>query len=354
MGTRRKRIKRRTKKGGVLFLKSHDIMSEIRKFSKGVITVVKSGNSGVTFKLTVQNEFETKDIPRGIVKDPIRTSISILVKLVSIGERQFIGKRIRDAVMVEEFENEVFNHHEICERSLKLFDCSIAPTLLYADIYKSAELKKQLPNIGVYVPEGSGEFGVIFMELILSPYGNNAFPLAHYHSYPYTKEWALQEFPKARRLLIMLAQLGFLHNDFHLGNILCSPPALFLIDFERTKKIPSEKVEILERFLHENDYLNIIPLLYGNLGKIMDSEKETEFSLIYQWLRQPQIDSFESGLDQSIMVAPEAELTRPIQITKEEHAHCVTPTKDFYFQTKKAVDEKERANQAAEAAKYAY
>jgi hypothetical protein len=171
------------KKGGVLFLKSHDILSELRKFATGTITLVRSGTSGVTFKLTAENDF---DIHRMVVKDPIPSPISILVKLVSIGEDRLIHGRKIESVSFEEFTNEIDTHHDICERSLKRFNCSIAPTLLYADVYKSADLKRDFPNIGAYLTEG--EFGVIFMELILSPYGNNAFTLARYHLYSETKE----------------------------------------------------------------------------------------------------------------------------------------------------------------------
>ena len=338
--TKRKRTKRkRTKrKGGVLFLKSHDIISELRKFATGTITLVNSGKTGVTFKLTAENDF---DIHRMVVKDPTSFS-SILVKLVSIGEDREIHGRIIEGVMIEEFQNEVYTHHDICERSLENFKCSIAPTLLYADIYKSDDLKRQFPNIGKHLPF-QGEFGVIFMELILSPYGNNAFTLAKYHSYEETKEWALGQFPKARRLLIMLAQLGFLHNDFHLNNIVCSPPALFLIDFGRVT--PFYEKEQLERYLREKDYVKLIPLLYGKRKAELDTDVEIEYALNYQWLRQPQLGVFKAGIDPTIDIAPEEELTGPIQLTPEELAKCVRPERDSYLATRNALDRREKSHQ---------
>ena len=328
----------RKTKGGVLFLKSQDILSELRKFATGTITLVNSGKSGITFKLTAENDF---DIHRMVVKDPTQIS-SILVKLVSIGEDLTISGRTIEGVMIEEFENEVNTHHDICERSLKQFHCSIAPSLLHADIYKSDDLKKQFPNIGKYIPF-QGDFGLIFMELILSPYGNNAFTLKQYYSYPETKEWAVQEFPKARRLLIMLAQLGFLHNDFHLNNIVCSPPALFLIDFGYVT--PFSRHTELKRYLDEKDYVNLIPLLYGKRKVELNTEVEIEYALNYQWLRQHQKDTFVSGLDPTIDIASEEEITGPIHLTTEEIAKCVKPSKKSYLATRKSVDSREKSNQ---------
>ena len=346
MRTRKTRRRRKTKKGGVLFLKSQNILPELRKFAEGTITLVNSGKSGVTFKLTAENDF---DIHRMVVKDPIRSPVTILVKLVSIGEDLTIHGRTIKGVMIEEFKNEVDTHHDICERSLKQFHCSIAPTLLHADIYQSEELKKQFPNIGKYLPF-QGVFGLIFMELILSPYGNNAFSLARYHLYSETNEWALGEFPKARRLLIMLAQLGFLHNDFHLSNIVCSPPALFLIDFGYVTPF-TEKKE-LKRCLDAMDYVNLIPLLYGKRKVELNTEVEIEYALNYQWLRRPQIDEFVKGVDPEIEIAPEEQITGPIQLTPEELAKCVKPSKKDYLETRNALNSREESNQSAAAAEF--
>ena len=188
----------------------------------------------VLFKKGQAVLLELRATPSTVLSDPCAIS-SVLLKIVAIDKNAIFNAHTIQATPVKEFRDEVDNHIDIATRSVPRFECSIVPSILYADIYTKEELMVVFPEIGKDV---TGKVGLIFMEHINHPSYKSS-TLFDYISQ--TRDNSL--LPKARRLFVMLAQLGFLHNDFHLANIVVSKPlhgsspALLLIDFGRSSAI---------------------------------------------------------------------------------------------------------------------
>jgi hypothetical protein len=239
----KKRENRKTRKtGGVLFTSDPDIMPELVRFTEGKPHVLVKQPQAIV---------ELIAAPSDVLTNPCTIS-SVLLKIVAIDNSAIFDGHILQATPIKEFQNEVHIHQDICERSVTRFGCSIAPTILYADVYTKEELMKVFPNIGQYV---NGTVGLIFMERIThNPKLKNP---TIYEYLKYTRDDSLLE--KARRLFVMLAQLGFFHNDFHLKNVVItqplhgSSPALLLIDFGRASVIPPVELAKFQRKVEAYD-----------------------------------------------------------------------------------------------------
>jgi len=319
--TKKTRV-RKSKKGGVLLFQTapQDIMPELHRFANGKVKVVGDGRYGVILRLTADESTLLKTTTCGVKH--------ILVKVVAIDKDAIYKKYEMVKISVLDFEEEVHIHQDVCEASIKKFSCSIAPTLLYAQIYTLPELQ-QFPSISKHI-NTTGRVGLIFMEMIETftddyPASN----LLEYYEMPQNKNLITKVmFPKARRLLIMLAQLGFLHNDFHLRNLVCPYPLLYIIDFGRASRMLEEEKDEFNSYIEANDIEKIITFLYGGIKHYIN-ENPTGY-LSYQWLNQPQIDTFVPGIDLSIEIATEESLVAPIKIAQDQHALCVFPPKIPY------------------------
>lgn len=241
MGGTRKREKR---KGGVLFTNNvQGIIPELVRFTNSKIHILSERPQAVL--ITLYADAST------ILSNPCAIR-SVILKIVAINEDALFNGHSIQAISVKEFESEVHKHQDICKRSIEKFKCSIAPTILYADTYTKEELMHTFPSIGQYV---KGTVGLIFMEHITHDPSFKT-PTVH-HYLQVTKDDSLQ--PKARRLLVMLAQIGFFHNDFHLNNIVVtkplygSNPALLLIDFGRTSSIQPSEVDVFQKKVEAYD-----------------------------------------------------------------------------------------------------
>lgn len=217
-------------------------MPELVRFTNSKIHILSQRPQAVLMALYADST---------ILSNPCAIS-SVILKIVAINEDAVLNGHPIQAISVKEFESEVHKHQDICKRSIEKFRCSIAPTILYADTYTEEELIHTFPSIGKMV---KGTVGLIFMEHITHDLRFKS-PTVH-HYLQVTKDDSLQ--PKARRLLIMLAQIGFLHNDFHLNNIVVtkplhgSNPALLLIDFGRTSSIQPSEIDVFQKKVEAYD-----------------------------------------------------------------------------------------------------
>lgn len=343
MKTKRKTKKtvRKSKKGGVLLFQTapQDIMPELHRFANGKVQVVGDGRYGVILRLSADESTLLKTTTCGVKH--------ILVKVVAIDKDARYKKYEMEKISVLEFEEEVHIHQDVCEASIKKLSCSIAPTLLYAQIYTLPELQ-QFPSISKHI-NTTGRVGLIFMEMI-ETYTDDypAFNLLEYYKMPQNKDGIIKEmFPKARRLLIMLAQLGFLHNDFHLRNLVCPFPLLYIIDFGRASRMTEKEKDEFNGYVEANDIEKIITFLYGEI-KYYINKNPTGF-LYYQWLNQPQIDTLVPGIDLSIEIASEESLVAPIKIAQDQHALCVFPPKMPYREIEESDRRKRLADKTAAA-----
>jgi hypothetical protein len=320
-----RKIKRTRKtKGGVLFFQTapQDIMPELKRFLSGPPEVVGDGRYGVILRFTADESTVLRSDKCGLKH--------ILVKVVAIEKDAKINRYKIEKSSVLEFEEEVHIHQDICEASVKEFSCSIAPTLLYAQIYTLTELEDQFPALKLRI-ETTGRIGLIFMEMIKADKDDYpAFNLYDYYRIPTNKQFVLNLFPKTRRILIMLAQLGILHNDFHLRNFVCqeTPLVIYIIDFGRATRMTEEQKIEFNGYLEANDVEKIITFLYGEIKSYIN-HNYTKF-LYYQWLNQPQIDTVVPGIDPSIEFATQESIVAPIRFAEDQHALCVFPPKIPY------------------------
>jgi hypothetical protein len=147
----------------------------------------------------------------------------------------------------------------------------------------------------------------------------------------------------------MLAQIGFLHNDFHLRNFLCqeTPLVIYIIDFGRATRMTEEQKIEFNGYLEANDVEKIITFLYGK-NKSYINDNHTKF-LYYQWLNQPQIDTVVPGIDLSIKFAPQESIVAPIRFAQEQQAFCVFPPKIPYGEIDRPERERIMREKEAEA-----
>uniref|UniRef100_A0A6C0HWX7 Aminoglycoside phosphotransferase domain-containing protein n=1 Tax=viral metagenome TaxID=1070528 RepID=A0A6C0HWX7_9ZZZZ len=338
----RNKKRTRNRKGGVLFFQTavQDIMPELHRFLSGKQEVVGDGRHGVILRFTADESTMLRSEKCGLKH--------ILVKVVAIDQNAKIQGYSIDKISVLEFEEEVHIHQDICEASVKEFSCSIAPTLLYAQIYTLTELD-QFPALKLKI-NTTGRIGLIFMEMIKADKDDYpAFNLYDYYIMPTNKQFVLNLFPTMRRILIMLAQLGFLHNDFHLRNFVCqeTPLVIYIIDFGRATRMTEEQKIEFNGYLEANDVEKIITFLYGK-NKSYINDNHTKF-LYYQWLNQPQIDTVVPGIDLSIKFAPQESIVAPIRFAQEQQAFCVFPPKIPYGEIDRPERERIMREKEAEA-----
>ena len=282
---------KRTRRGGVILYKTRaeDIMPELIRYAHGEITFVKNGTYGFTFQL--ESEVSTILTRNGC---PLH---SILVKLIAIDSPLHCGETKVIHVDVDDFRNEIGIQQDIGDASLKQFSCSIVPTVLHAGIYTYDELMAHFPKIAVNVTT-LGRIGIIFMENIED---SETISDLIKKDKPHVIE---HFFPRMRRMLIMLAQLGFLHNDYNFTNWLVSGEALLLIDFGMATRIVP---------VTDEDITSLISFL-----SVDTDEQTTPYKLQLQWLRQEQIDTFTDVIDPHIRIAPQSSITDPIHVAERE------------------------------------
>jgi len=312
-----RKIKRTRKtKGGVLLyqgLHDNDMFPLLKEFENGEIDYLSSGRNGLILKLTAPNNTSSSVMANGIN--------SILVKVVTLdGDLEYNNVTI-SRVHIKDFEKEVHFHQKISHDSLERFGCSIVPTILFAEVYTPEQLMSHFPNVARQF-KTIGKIGIIFMEHVKNRDGELAYPLENYFkqngTYFFTKM-----LPNARRLLIMLGQLGYLHNDFHLGNILFTGDALLIIDFGRATTMSPE---LLNTFNHEVELyernknpLKIIEILYGRQVPRSDvPEEDVHYYLARQWLGQNQMDHYVPEIDPTVLIAPQETVVSAILLNESQ------------------------------------
>jgi hypothetical protein len=149
-----------------------------------------------------------------------------------------------------------------------------------------------------------------------------AFTVYDYYKNPVNRPFIFTALiPKARRLLIMLAQLGFLHNDFHLNNLLCqeAPPIVYIIDFGRATRISEEQIALFNSYLAASNLNKMIPFLFGNIS-FMENPKYKWF----QWLHKNSLDPLVPGFAPTIAISSEESVLQLIRLKKAEMEQCLT------------------------------
>ena len=279
-------------------------MPELVRFTEGTHHLLHNKRKAVVLKLTTK--------PSTVFTNPCAVS-SVLLKIVAINaDAEYNGHPIRPTP-IKEFQDEVHIHQDVCERSPPRFRCSIAPSILYADVYTKEELRAVFPRIEVHV---KGRVGLIFMELIThNPSYENPDLNEYIH---HTREYSLLE--KARRLFIMLGQLGFFHNDFHLSNVVVIPPlhgsvpSLLVIDFGRATAIPPAELALFNQKVQEYDTTPTDALRQEILGYLYRIEYKgydpDDHPTNYGW--------FKAG-----NIADEVTITAPILLDEIQQRDCV-------------------------------
>lgn len=278
-------------------------MPELVRFTEGTHEIVLNKHKAVILKLTTK--------PSTVLSNPCAIR-SVLLKIVAIETDATYNGHIIRPTPIKEFQDEVHIHQDVCERSLTRFRCSIAPSILYADIYTKAELMVAFPRIGEHA---IGRIGLIFMELIEH---NPSYKSPDLHEYFYrTQDVSMLE--KARRLFIMLGQLGFFHNDFHLSNVVVthplhgSDPSLLLIDFGRATVIPPAALATFNQTVEAYDTTPTDALREEILAFLYRIEYKgyhpDDHPVNYGW--------FKGG------IADEVAVTAPILLDEIQNTHCV-------------------------------
>lgn len=327
-------MRTRKMKGGVLFKTTRQhIIPELRRFSNGESEYVANGRYGVVLRLSASESTVLRNATCAIK--------NLLVKIVAIDTPQEIHGHSIKNITVASFEEEVHIHQDVCERSLEKFHCSIAPTILYADIFTLPELEKLFPSIHKYI-DREGRIGLIFMEMIEANPDSPAFTVHDYYNIPRNRPYVFTVLiPRARRLLIMLAQIGFLHNDFHLGNFLCQEtPLVYIIDFGRATRISPEQVALFNSYVDASDLSKIVPFLFGTKISFMENPKYVWF----QWLHKNSLEPYVRGFARTIAVTSQKDVVDPIRLKEEEMALCYLPPKLSYSDR----DREDRERLAAE------
>ena len=288
-------------------------MTVLKEFENGEIDYLSNGKNGIILKLTAPNNTSSSVMEKGIN--------SILVKVVTLdGDLEYNNVTIR-RVTIDNFEKEVHFHKKISDDSLERFGCSIVPTILFAEVYTPEQLMRQFPNIARQF-KTIGQIGIIFMEHVKNTQGELAHPLDNYFKQNGTYFFSIM-LPIARRLLIMLAQLGFLHNDFHLGNILFTGNALLIIDFGRATIMSKESLNTfnheLELYEINKNPLRIIEMLYGTKVPRSDvPEEDVHYYLARQWLGQNQMDHYVPEIDPTVLIAPQSSLVQWLLLNESQ------------------------------------
>ena len=299
--------KTRKQKGGVLFASTQDIVTELVRFTEGTHHVLAEKEQAVIVELSTT--------PSKVLSDPCEIS-SVLLKIVAIDASATFNHFTIEETPLREFRSEVDNHIDIGQRSVPRFGCSIVPSILYADIYTQASLMQVFPKIGGLV---TGTVGLIFMERIKHDPRYKSPTLYDYLTHHKMDHFLLKQ--KARRLFIMLAQLGFLHNDFHLNNIVVTKPlhgsnlAVLLIDFGRSTAIdPTEFNKLVEEYDRSKDEAlkeQILTFLYrieykDPAGKRPDPDR---YPNSFGWFKGD--------------IADEVDITAPILLDETQKKNCV-------------------------------
>jgi len=328
---------RRKMKGGVLFQTTRQhIIPELKRFSNGELEYVANGRYGVILRLSASESTVLRNATCAIKH--------LLVKIVAIDTPQAIQGHAIDKITVSAFEEEVHIHQDVCERSLKQFHCSIAPTILYAEIFTLPELEKLFPSIHKYIGR-DGRIGLIFMEMIEADKDDSpAFTVYDYYNIRRNRPYVFSVLtPRARRLLIMLAQIGFLHNDFHLRNFLCQEtPLVYIIDFGRATRISQEQVTLFNSYVDASDLAKMIPFLFGTKKAFMEKPDYVWF----QWLHKNSLEPYVRGFAPTIAITSQENVVEPIRLKEEEMALCYLPPKISYSDR----DREDRERLAAEKA----
>jgi hypothetical protein len=196
------------------------------------------------------------------------------------------------------------------------------------------------------------------MEHILDKKFNITAPnLASYYFHDENKGATIKNlFPRSRRLLIMLAQIGFLSNDFNPGNILVTDKAVLIIDIAKATRIPEEEMVKFQSYLDSyqrgsESASNLLRFLYGNVPYVAKTEEDkTDVKYLdCQWLGQNQIDTYVEGIDPTVVIAPERVVIEPLRLTEEQKALCLNPTKINYVEREAAREEAARIAREADA-----
>ena len=144
------------------------------------------------------------------------------------------------------------------EASIRKYGFSIFPTPIFYKTTTLHDLASKFPFFGKLLDfwevRKNGRIGVIFMELANS--NGKAGTMS--------ESRLKRAEPLGRRLLFMLAMLGYIHGDFHKGNFFQSGRGFVIGDLGEARPLTTLEREKLTAFIHgASSKREIIKLLYG-------------------------------------------------------------------------------------------
>jgi len=249
---------------------------------KSDISFLTTGGFGIILKLTLHVgnrspyvSFDCDNFARPVMTLIVKISLSLLQDSENVHYTYGNNNTKIDFVKQAEFQKEINIQKDIVEKTLKYLN-PISPCIVFSSVnyvnskiidlslfrfFKSVYLPNKIkPEISSFNPE-TVIYSIIAMESMENMYSvYSLFGLHNQHFYPIYRNDNKHD-PNEHMMtfnndpikqlyianyvykLIQLALIGYVHGDFHIGNVLINTPgnSTVLIDFGRAEKITPEQ-----------------------------------------------------------------------------------------------------------------
>ena len=217
---------------------------------KGNGQYVAKGKTGIVLKVTS----DTLPFTDTAKRTKVQTIVVKVVPLQNVLTQKVEFSGTKESSVRKEFKRQKW----LDEASIRKYGFSIFPTPILYKTTTLHNLASKFPFFGKLLDfwdvRDDGRIGVIFMELANS--NGKAGTMADSR--------LKRADPLGRRLLFMLAMLGYVHGDFHKGNFFQSGRGFVIGDLGEARPLTSLEREKLSAFIHGSSSKNeIIKLLYG-------------------------------------------------------------------------------------------
>lgn len=242
------------------------------------------GKSGIILKVTVPGSLPFTEVASN---RKVRTLIVKVLPLQSMTTSKVQFRGSTESAVHKEFTRQKWlNDACIQKYGFTIFPTPVFfETITYETLASKFSLFRQLLQFWKVV--GDGRVGVIYMELVNSrgAVGTMA------------ESRSERAEPLGRRLLIMLAMLGFVHGDFHMGNFFQSGRGFVIGDLGNARQLTRKELEKRDSFLKGRaTKKDFIKLLYGleeperdftsqYYHPIPGADDFNQYVLNYQWVR---------------------------------------------------------------------
>jgi hypothetical protein len=259
---------------------------------RGIGKFVAKGSYGIVMKLTApdKEDFPFTDLAEG---DKVRT---LIVKVIPMTDLKFVNDRLRGTAYAD-FKKE-YNTHKLLDVACKKhYGFSIFPTPIKSAVAPIRALMDAMPFFKQLMYQwglsNTADVGIIFMETANSKGKSGTL-----------SDRSPRQMRLCRRLLLMMATLGYVHGDFHDGNFFTSANGFVIGDLGEARPMTPKEIELMRKALPLTKQTKplALALLYGfgNEGKDFTStyfeprpnpkgDEETRkynaFAKRYQWVR---------------------------------------------------------------------